>query len=288
MRAKRLLGHALVLGAGALSVVLALSSGEPDWFERTMHWMQPAPHALVARSARRPGPFGAPVTVTPQRPLGNDSSVSSTPLPLILVRTQPGRNNREGFAQIGVNARSPQTYGAGAILANGARLTEVYPNYVVLERDGRSVRLYLHGQPQPDSSGVTALLTVGGPPAPVPALVKSEDHLTAFLRPTPVFADGRLQGYSLQAGRNSAALETLGLKPGDVLTQINGSPVSSAADSLGALATLAQGAALSVVIEREGVSHALSLDGANLVRSTNAPRHPLSFPTDSPSRSTRL
>lgn len=287
MRAKRVLIRGLFLSAGVLSVVLALTSGETDWFERAMQWLQPTRHAL-APHPRRAGPMGARVTVTPERPVGNDSSVSPTPLPLILVRTQPGRNNREGLAQIGVYARSPQTYTAGALLANGARLTEVYANYVVLERDGRSARLYLTGQAQPDPSAVAGLLTVGGTAPPAPPVMTSDEPLTAFLRPSPVFADGRVRGYSLQAGRNSAAFEKLGLQPGDIVTQINGSPVSNAADTVAALETLTQGAALSVLIERRGVSQALSLDGASLARAASAPREPMSFPSASPNPSTRL
>jgi len=44
---------------------------------------------------------------------------------------------------LGVARENPQTYSTGALLANGARLTEVRANYVVLERAGHSARLYL-------------------------------------------------------------------------------------------------------------------------------------------------
>jgi len=128
-----------------------------------------------------------PVLVTPPRPLGNDSSVSKVPLPLVLVRTQPGRNSREGFAQIGVNALTPQTYGAGAILANGARLSEIYDHYVLLERDGRSVRLYRLGEmhePRPAESASASLLTVGGGVPPAPQLTKAQEQITDYLRPS--------------------------------------------------------------------------------------------------------
>jgi type II secretion system protein C len=267
--------HIAAAGVGALALTLALEFGDPKWFEHLSRWAHTVPRQTASRVPARHDPPPAPVLVTPPRPLGNDSSVSAVPLPLHLVRTEVGRNNREGFAQIGVNARSPQTYAAGALLANGARLTEIYEHYVVLERDGRSARLYLQGEPTNDrgiaSSAVTGLLTVGGTPAAAPAQINSQERLTDYLRPAPVFAGGQLHGYALFAGRNAEAFSQLGLQPGDVITQVNGSAVSGSSDSLTTLETLTAGEALSVVIERDGVAQSLSLNGAALKESTATP-----------------
>lgn len=266
IRASRIAFRVAAAGTGALAVVLALNFGDPGWFEKLAAWARPAPRVTAARPPASPGPIGAPVTVTPPRPVGNDSSVSLVPLPLILVRTQLGRNSREGFAQIGVNARSPQTYAAGSVLANGARLVEVYERYVVLERDGRSARLYRQGEVQPPNPRDTALVTVGGTPPEPAAQLTSRDELSQFIRPSPVFVGTQLRGYALYAGRQPAAFSDLGLEPGDVLTSINGTLVSGANDSLGSLNTLTEGAVLNVVIERQGVAQSLSLDGSVLAQ----------------------
>ena len=271
---------------GALAIILALEFGDPGWFEQLKRWARTTPWQVASRLPARPDLTRPPVIVTPPRPLGNDSSVSLVPQPLLLVRTQVGRNNREGFAQIGVNARSPQTYAAGALLANGARLTEIYDHYVVLERDGHSARLYLQGEPVSERGPRTdGLLTVGGTPAEAPAQITSKERLTDDVRPSPVFVDGQLHGYALFAGRSSETFSQLGLQPGDVITQINGTPVSASSDSLAALESLTQGEALSVVIEREGVTQSLSLDGAVLKQASTAP---LVAPRDFSSRPTIL
>jgi hypothetical protein len=264
-RTKRLFGRAIAPIVAALIVGFCLTYPGSDWFERLQRWLQPASHAAPLRKLARAGPVGPPITVTPMRPSGNDSSVSRIPLPLILVRTQPGRNNREGLAQIGVNARSPQTYTAGALLANGARLSEIYPRYVVLERDGHSARLYLQNEGAPQREADERLLTVGGRPPPVAAVATSQEGMSVYLRPNPVFVGDRLHGYALYPGRKYAPFSQLGLQPGDVLTGINGTAVS--AGSLATLQTLAEGAALTVEIERQGVPQTLSLDGSVL---TNA------------------
>jgi hypothetical protein len=99
-----------------------------------------------------------------------------------------GSQQPRGFAQIGVDATSPQTYAAGALLANGARLTEIYSRYVVLERDGRSAQLYVQGESRGNRGPRMSLLTVGGITPLAQKLPKSEDRLFEYLRPSPVFA----------------------------------------------------------------------------------------------------
>lgn len=267
-RTKWLLGRAVAPIGAALIVVVAAVFAGPGWFEQLVRWTQPNPRVAPAHEPVRSGPVGAPITVTPMRPLGNDSSVSLVPLPLILVRTQPGRNSRDGFAQIGINARSPQTYTAGALLANGARLSEIYARYVVLERDGHSARLYLQGEGQPRREAEKGLLTVGGTAPPVSVVAKSQENLTDYLRPSPVFVGNQLHGYALYPGRNPGPFSQLGLQPGDVLTGINGTSVSKSAGSLAQLHTLVDGEALTVEIERQGAPQTLSLDGSILTHST--------------------
>jgi hypothetical protein len=284
-------GIRLASGAvGALVLIAALEFAEPGWLEELTHGPKTGHRQSAPRVSAQHAPASAPVLVTPPRPLGNDSSVSRVPQPLILVRTQLGRNSREGFAQIGINARSPQTYAAGALLVNGARLTEIHERYVVLERDGHSERLYVQGEAPPASSPQRAvaagLLTVGGPSAEPPPPVTSQEPLTDYVRPSPVYVNGQLHGYALYAGRKARVFSLLGLQSGDVVTQINGTAVSANSDSLETLESLTKGEALSVVVERQGVAQTLSLDGAALQGSAAAA--PWSFPKDSPGASTRL
>jgi Type II secretion system protein C len=270
MRTKRFLSRAIASGLGVFIVVVAANFTGPGWYEELLRWLQPVPHSAPPPTpTARSGPIGPPVSVTPMRPEGNDSSVSPVPLALILVRTQRGRNSREGFAQIGVRAHSPQTYTAGALLANGARLTEIYDHYVVLERDGHATRLYLQGERHSDAGATRALLTVGGSPEPAPAVANSREELTDYLRPSRVFVGNELHGYALYSGRKAAAFSQLGLQPGDVLTQINGTAISDSSDSLTTLHTLIDGAVLTAEIERQGVPQTLSLDGAVLKRAAS-------------------
>jgi hypothetical protein len=267
MRTKRWLTRAITVGLAALIVIAAENLAGRGWYGELVRWLQPAPRSTPPpRPVARSGPVGLPVSVTPMRPEGNDSSVSEVPLPLVLVRTQRGRNSREGFAQIGVRAHSPQTYTAGALLANGARLTEIYDHYVVLEREGHTARLYLQGEAQPDARSAQGLLIVGGNPEPVMHMASTQDALTTYLRPSPVFVGDQLHGFALYPGRNPARFFELGLQPGDVLTRIKGSPVSDTSESLATLQTLMDGNALTAEVERQGIPQTLSIDGSILRR----------------------
>ncbi|MGH8265383.1 MAG: SctD/MshK family protein, partial [Steroidobacteraceae bacterium] len=108
--------------------------------------------------------------------MGTDSSVSASRLPVIVTAIRRGRNAGEGYVDLGVNRTSPQTYRAGAILANGARIEEIHSDYLVLERDGQRARVYLEGhRPIDDHSAESALLFVGGTQPSPPALPNSRD-----------------------------------------------------------------------------------------------------------------
>jgi len=202
------------------------------------------------------------VTVTMPKPRGNDSSASPVPLPLILVATRLGPNSREGFADIGIDARSPQTYAAGALLANRARLAEVYADHVVLERDGQSVDLYMQGHEHPSTlPRLAALVEVGGSKS-APAQVPAVDPLTSFLRPTPVFNGTALSGLQVFPGRDEETFLTLGLQPGDIIVSIDSVAVTSAEKTLAQLRSLIQGSAISATIRRGRALMSISLDGA--------------------------
>lgn len=165
---------------------------------------------------------------------------------------------------VGVARENPQTYAAGALLANGARLTEIHPKYVVLEREGHSTKLYLEG------SGLTAgnaaasksLLTVGGRSAPEPSATPTTEPLTDYLRPTPIYEGETLLGYQVYPGAKSGAFAQMGLQAGDVITRIDGAPLSDPAQATEALRGLLDGRAHPASLKRQGSAIEVSLDGS--------------------------
>jgi type II secretory pathway component PulC len=45
------------------------------------------------------------------------------------------------------------------------------------------------------------------------------------MRPTPYFVNGKIQGYRVYAGSDRQTFISLGLRPGDLVTEIDGQPL---------------------------------------------------------------
>jgi type II secretion system protein C len=191
------------------------------------------------------------------------SSASEMPRKLLLTGTLPGRNSREGSAFIGVDARNPQTYSAGALLVNGVRLKEIFKDRVVLEKGGRSAILYLQGRQGPlDLSGVGDLVTVGGPMSVgSPARLRHE-VFTDYVRPSPVYEGAALLGFQVYPGRQGAVFARWGLQGGDVITAFDGESVTDTGQGMEQFRQLASGLTMRVTVMRKGQSLEIPLDGS--------------------------
>jgi general secretion pathway protein C len=195
--------------------------------------------------------------------LGTDASISPVPAPLILVHTMPGRNAREGSAQLGTNRENPQTYVAGALLLNGAELAEIHQDYVVLQRGKQSVRLYVskEGSPSGDANS-SALLYEGGTANVPPPRVTSVETVTNYVRPTPVFEGALIRGYQVFPGERAAVFSQLGLQSGDVVTTLDGLVLNDAQNMVQAFRELASGSRMAATVIRAGQTLDVSLDGS--------------------------
>lgn len=195
---------------------------------------------------------------------GSDSSVSVTPQPLLLTGTMAGRNPLEGFAMIGVDSGNPQAYAAGALLANGTRLKEIYARYVVLEKAGHSARLYLMGSEEEKShrGAASDLVMVGGPAKAPPAVATSWEAYTDYVVPNPVFNGSSITGYQVYPGKVSGPFFRMGLKPGDVITAVDGASLIEDGQSVEIFRSLTDGNSHIATVSRQGGSSEISLDGS--------------------------
>jgi general secretion pathway protein C len=242
-----------------------------SWWNRDKPSQSPSTPVHAAELAEKPAP-SAPIVV----PKGNDSSISPVPLKLVLVHTQAGRTPHEGYAQIGVVRETPQTYLAGAILVNGARLIEIYPDRVRLEKDGHSAWLHLQGKWSWGKTEDGDLLRIGGDTSPKSAAhITSREALTDYIRPSPVYDGGTLLGYQVYSGRNAGPFVQMGLQTGDVIVAINGTPLAEPNSAWEALRALMSGGLFDAVILRRGNQERLTLDGSLLVQAEEARNDPL-------------
>ncbi len=272
------------LGGGiAVAAILAVSTGLKlsDW-HGWWHRPQTPPTAV------RPPVIPAPATVKnlrhedPKARLGTDASASKVPLQLKLVRTLPGQNVHAGQALMGTDRDHPQTYLAGAILENGARLDEIYRDHVVLVKGTHRVSLYVTAASpsEPITTG-DALTLVGGPKPAIESPHLSLEPVTDFLRPVPLYRNGVIAGFQVYPGARGSLFTKWGLQPGDVLTDLGGQPVSDADQLMDTLRSLLDGAALTATVQRAGTPVSIRLDGSDvelLRTASNMPPGPLASP----------
>ena len=251
-----------VLGAAAIASLIIWETGL-DPFKLWQRATAPKPIPVAKAPAHPPN---IAIGLTPPTPKGNDSSISPEPLALTLVQVYPGRNATEGSAEIGVVRESPQTYQAGAMLENGARLEEIHSDYVLLKKGTKQARLYLENVQSSGKIGDTAMLTVGGvKESPPRAKITSREILTDYIRPSPAYNGDTLVGFQLYPGAKSGPFTQMGLQAGDLVTEIDGTPLNDAGAAWDIFHQLAEGSAFAATVMRKGTAQSVSLDGSLIV-----------------------
>lgn len=197
-----------------------------------------------------------------------------TRVALVLAGTLAVRDPKEGLAIVGETAQTGHVYAVGATLPGGVRLREVYADRVVLERDGSLETLPLPRQfsgGKAPMAAVSALGNGGEPPLgeSVQRLIaQGPEVIGEVLRPMPMYANGQLKGFRVYAGRDRQKFARLGLKPGDVVTQINGVPLSDAQRGMEILRTLGAAGSAQVTVERGGATQQLTVDASQVATIT--------------------
>lgn len=235
--------------------------------------------AWLAMLTPAPGPAPAPlpassVSEAPTSPAlpalkpstgGTGSSVSPTPIGLVLTGTQVGSTPADSLAFLGTDPENPQTYGTGSRLANGARIVAILNDRVVLERGTERAELLVGGAARQAGGAVRSpgLLSVGGP-APPAALSPARDRVGEWLRIAPQFAHGQLQGFVAAPGSTAAAFHAWGLKDGDLITSIDGALPQDAEQATFLLHTIVDGGSATVTVLRQGDLKTLTLDAGRV------------------------
>lgn len=179
-----------------------------------------------------------------------------------------------------------EAYSVNGNLPGGAILREIYADRVILEYRGRleALRLpkeSLGGDAGDDTdrgsadSGSVGRGVRGTPAVPAftpggdtsallrqyrDALTNNPASLMDLVRAEPVMdeASGQLKGYRLAPGRDRALLSRFGLRPGDVVTAVNGVPLDNPIKGLEIMRDLAGASQVSVEVERNGTAQSFS------------------------------
>lgn len=197
-------------------------------------------------------------------PQVTSTDAPDTTLALTLHGIVAGKRVQDSRALIVVNG-DEEPYAVGAQLPGGAVIRAIYPDRVLLERDGRVEALRLPktdlGQGQNQSLAAAPRAGLGPPPpSGLPQnlgqlrqqIVNNPQRLMDVVRAMPVMQGGKLSGYRVYPAGNSSAFAQLGLRPGDVVTGVNGIPLTDPAQSMRILSALKTSEQISISMLRNG------------------------------------
>ncbi|MEJ2515230.1 MAG: type II secretion system protein GspC [Gammaproteobacteria bacterium] len=193
-----------------------------------------------------------------------------TQLSLELRGTIAATDPDEALAIISERGGEEKVFAIGDPVPGGASLHSVYTDRVILRRAGRLETLRL---PRSDETAALqrsapaqrASFSRSAPAATIRDVVQQNAiSFTDVIRPQPVFRDGQQQGYRVYPGRQRQQFAQLGLRPGDLVTQINGMSLNDPARGMEIFRSLADATSVSVTVERNGQMEVLTLDTSTL------------------------
>jgi general secretion pathway protein C len=220
---------------------------------------------------------------------GDPNDAPATTANLTLTGTLAGREPEHGWAIIGASGQTARVYATGTSLPGGSRLFAVYPDRVILERNGSRESLLL-----PRLSGVAGgyapqrAAAMAGGESPGGSLADNVRQLLVqnpqaggeLLRPQPVFAGGSLRGYRVYPGRNRAQFTSLGLQPGDLVMAVNGAALDDPNRGLETLRGIGQGGAVTLTVERGGQQQQITIDPTAALQQMQATPAPAPEPEE--------
>ena len=199
-------------------------------------------------------------------------SAPETPLNLTLVGVLADDREDYSRALIAVQNAEEKGYAIGDDVTRGVTLQAIFPDRVILSRNGRLETLSLEkGKP---SSGDVSYT----PPPAAPAEDGSESSAaqqlsrireeilqdpakaSEYVRVQPANVGGQLKGYRVYPGRDRAIFSNAGLRPGDLVTAVNGVQLDDPAKALQLLGDLSQAGQLNLVVERGGQAQNISVN----------------------------
>ncbi|EKP0246217.1 GspC family type II secretion system variant ExeC [Aeromonas veronii] len=142
------------------------------------------------------------------------------------------------------------SYGIGDMIdGTQARIRQVYPDRVIIERDGRDETLMLDGEeygkplPQTNAAPIGSLRN---------ELMADPGKITDYLNISPVQVDGRMTGYRLNPGSNPEFFNQSGLQANDLAISINGLDLRDNMQAMQAMQQMAGATEMTVTVERQG------------------------------------
>jgi general secretion pathway protein C len=199
-------------------------------------------------------------------PVEDYENLAETRLSLTLKGTLASRDAANSIAIIADTRNEEKIYSVGNTVTQGATLHAVHADRVVLNRSGILEVLKLPKEFPQGSAPVmrnttTVSRTATNDTQSIQAVVSENvSQLADVIRPTPYFVQGQMQGYRVYPGRDRKQFAALGLRPGDLIKDIDGAALTNPQQATEIFQNLGNAEQVSVTVERNGQPEVLVLN----------------------------
>lgn len=196
-------------------------------------------------------------------PVEDHENLAETRLNLSLRGTLASANPETAIAIIADARNEEKVYAIRDTVTTGATLHAVYADRVVLNRGGTLEVLKLPkefpqgAQPVRRSAAVTR--TSQDDQSIQNLVVQNATKLADVIRPTPYYVSGQMQGYRVYPGRDRRQFAALGLRPGDLIKDVDGAALTNPQQAAEIFQGLGDKDQVSVTVERNGQPQVLVL-----------------------------
>ncbi|MEX2125519.1 MAG: type II secretion system protein GspC [Woeseia sp.] len=214
--------------------------------------------------------FGEASAEAAPPPVAEHDDLAETRLNLSLKGTITANDAALSIAIIADTGNEEKVYAIRDTVVPGTTLHAVYADRVILNRGGALEALKL---PKEFPQGSQSVRRVTAPPVsqtddagPSIQEVVSENvtKLADVIRPTPYFVAGQQQGYRVYPGRDRKQFAALGLRPGDLIKDIDGAALTDPQQAMEIFQNLGSADQVSVTVERNGQPEVLVLSTSQL------------------------
>lgn len=201
-----------------------------------------------------------------------DDNLSDTRLTNLVLKGTIASNIPEYSVAVIADGNAEQkVYIIGDRVTAGATLHAVYAERVVLNESGNLTNLRIPSEfPQGQAStarrtNTTRQATRNQNARSIQNVVSQNiANLSDVIRPTPYTVNGQQAGYRVYPGRNRQQFAALGLRPGDLIKDIDGQPLSDPTQAMQVFQSLGTADQVTVTLERNGQQQSLVLKTSQL------------------------
>ena len=177
------------------------------------------------------------------------------------------------FALIADNRGEEKIYRVDDPVPGGVKLHSIFEDRVLLNRAGTLETLRLPKDFPGAGRTTSSSPAVRRPTQPArqtdpsslrQVISENASKITEIIRAAPHIQQGQMVGFRINPGRNRQQFAALGLRPGDVVTDINGTAMTDPSQGLQVFESLGESSQASVTVLRNGNPEVLVIDTAQL------------------------